>query len=570
MRKRFLLLPCLFLLAGVTGFAQTEEKDLETAVRTYNNLREFTAKLKAGSITNADITYVDEQAGLGTGLLTPLIKANGSSAEVARYFRTNLIYEQGFVRGMKGRQDEALGIYNSIETDMNGFTSARFPLRYVYEGKNYVINWDNFALTQGEFNVGMCEFYFNKKDYASALPYARKANENSYLGNWLKALNNRWILIMKTDRAENDRELLDAALNALEACSSLSTEERDNGGDDLRKLPGECADNIEMMLKAYPHFSNGGETWARASRLLTKEKMDERALVFASRALQAGFRDRSFAEETAAKAVAANDRNTAAAAINLLASLTAADDCAGLSNIGRLYLQAGDKAKSKNYSDKADACQRQQRRRERAATREGGLYIGAYVIPLFRKDWGLVGAIQTRKILLEGSYQVGNHNRDYLLDQQLQGVDGADDEKVYWDGYYAHLAVNGIMKGGNRGARSYMGVLLGYNVREFESFNANVTDEKGVPLGNASFKPKDTRYILMYNAGFHANSRLLASDFFFSIGGSYNLFDRGNELYQEDNYAFDKILLNRKDTRFGFMFRFGFTVGLQFGPKTFR
>ena len=172
--------------------------------------------------------------------------------------------------------------------------------------------------------------------------------------------------------------------------------------------------------------------------------------------------------------------------------------------------------------------------------------------------------------MIEGSYQVGNHNRDYLLDQQVQGVDGADNEKVYWDGYYAHLAVNGIMKGGNRGARPYMGVLLGYNVREFGTLNANVTDENGVPLGSASFKPKDTRYILMYNAGFHANSRLLASDFFFSIGGSYNLFDRGNELYQEDNYTFDKILLKRKDTRFGFMLRFGFTVGLQFGPKTFR
>ena len=569
MKKHLLLTLCLTLTAASVLFGQPE-KELENAVRIYNNLREFTGKLKSTTITDADIKFVDDQVKQGLSLLDPLVRNTGSAtAEVAGYFRMNFIYEQGFILGMKGRQKDALALYEGIETDMNGFTSGRFPLRYSFEGKNYVINWDNFAPTQGEFNVGMCEFYYNKKDYAKALPYARKAAENGTLSSWLKVLNYRWLLNMKIARGENDREQLDAALNAFEAYTNLSEEDRASGGDNIAKVPDECADAIETMLKAFPAFANGGETWARASRLLTKEKRDPRALQFATKALQAGYRDRGFAEETANKAIAAGDRGTAGLAINLLASLTAADDCQGLSNIARLYLQAGDKAKGNTYTDKANSCERQQRHRLRAATREGGLYLGAYVIPLFRRDWGLVASIQTRKVLLEGSYQVANHNRDYMFDQQLHGEEGARDEKNYWDGYYAHFAINGILKGGKRSERTYMGILFGYNVREFEAFSTNVYDQNNVLIRPAEFKPKDTRYILMYNTGLHANGRLLASDFFFSIGGSYNLFDRGNQEFNEGDYHFDKILLKRKDTRFGFMIRIGFTVGLQIGPRTF-
>lgn len=205
------------------------------------------------------------------------------------------------------------------------------------------------------------------------------------------------------------------------------------------------------------------------------------------------------------------------------------------------------------------------------AGREVGLYLGAYVFPLFRRDWGAVAAIQTRKWYIEASWQKANHNRDYLLDQQLAGVDEARREKVYWDGYYVHLAINGISrKRRGPGNRSYMGALLGYNNRKFETVISNVSDENNVFLGIQEFKPAETRYILMLNMGQHLQYHLLAADVYFSLGGSYHRFDRGNEMFDTGQYFFDRSLLKRGNTRFGFVMRVGVTVGLQFGARTFR
>lgn len=570
MRKHFILLCLLWAAASSPTFAQTQpEKDLEAGVLLYNNLRDYTSKLKPSTITEADISYVNEQVSKGVALLDPLTKnESGSTADVARYFRTNLIYEKGFMLGMKGRQRDALDVFKTIETDVNSFTSSRFPLRYTLGDKKYVVNWDNYAPTQGEFNVSMCEFYYTKKDYDSALPYARKAVENAYLQTWNKTLASGWLMKMKIARNETDRELLDAALNALDAYSSLDGETRESGGTTLSKLPDEAADAIERALNANPGLANGGESWARGSRLLLKEKKDRRALDFAAKALQAGYRDRTFAEETANKAAAMGDRAIAKTAIDQLASMTTTTDCSALAKLASLYQQIGDKNNASIFQDKSDACDRRNRREARAASRDGGLYIGAYLFPLFRKDWGLVGAIQTRKVLIEGSYQEENHNRDRLLDLWLNGVDGTKDERVYWDGYYAHLAISGIREG-KRGGRPYMGALFGYNLREYETITTNVYDED-VLVGPGTFKPRETRYILMYNIGLHSYGKLLASDVYFSLGGSYNQFDRGNDAYKSDHFTFDNLLLReRKKNRIGFMVRIGLTVGFQFGPRTF-
>lgn len=200
----------------------------------------------------------------------------------------------------------------------------------------------------------------------------------------------------------------------------------------------------------------------------------------------------------------------------------------------------------------------------KAAGREGGLYLGAYVFPPFRRDWGAVAAIQTRKWYIEASWQKANHNRDYLLDQQLKGEEGARREKAYWDGYYAHLAVNGISRNtGKHGNRSYLGVLLGYNPRTFETVVSNVWDENNTFLGIYEFKPSETRYFLMLNMGQHLHYRMLAADFYFSMGGFYSRSARGNQAFDNDNFSYERNLLKRGGSRFGFAMRVGLTAGLQ-------
>lgn len=566
--RKSLLLALFFALGAGCAYSQTaEEKSLETAVRQYNQLHSMTGKLSAATITDGDLQYVVEQVESGLSQLAlPGQSADPALSETARYFQSVFQYEKVAMLDLKGRVPEALTACRQAETGINSFTRERFPVRYRYEGQLYEINWADFAPLQAQFNATFCTLLYQQKDYTAALPYARKANANEYLSMQAKARNNRMLLQMKIALGEQDREQRDAALDALEAYTDLSEEERSG----LAALPGESAAAIQGILEAQPGLAEGGAVWARASRLLEKAKQKEAALGFAASALKAGYRNRNFAQETAGMAIAARDVQTTGLALDQLAALTPADDCEGLATLARLYLQAGDKARGQAFDKKTEDCRRHQRRLERAANREGGLYVGAYVLPLFRTDWGLVGAIQTRRLLIEGSYQAISDRRDRLLDQQLKGVSGASDERVRWDGYYSHLAISGISRQGRPGARPYMGALFGYNLRKFDLVRSQVFDEQNNYLGEAEFRPRENRYILLYNTGFHTNRRLLAADVYFSLGGSYNLFERGNPDYETGSFTFTNILLRRKEARFSVMARIGLTIGLQFGPKTIK
>ena len=312
-----------------------------------------------------------------------------------------------------------------------------------------------------------------------------------------------------------------------------------------------------------PGLSEDGEKWAIAAPLLKKANLDTEYLEFGRAALQAGYRDSYFAATLTEDALNNNDFETARLAIEQAASFTSETDCSELRKLSEQYTQLKDSKKSTYYEEKATHCEQQKRKQERSANREGGLYVGAYLFPLFKLNYGAVASIHTKKVILEASYLIINDKRDRL------SVFGDKDKAQDWSGYYAHAGIYGIT-GGKRGARTYTGPLFGYNYREYNDITTNVYDSKNsVPHPNETYKPKHEQYILMWNSGAHANGKILAADFFVGMGAAYNKFDRGGLEGEEFTYN-NKLLQDRKGTYVSFIARFGVTIGLQIGPRTFQ
>lgn len=570
-----LLLVALLLVSVTTIFAQTKaERDLESAVRKYNAMRDYADALKPATVTDADIANIGKSVDEGLALLDPIIKKeSGDIVDVARYFRMNYLYEKGFILGMKGRRTEAFDLLRTIDGDMNTFNSARFPLRYAYEGRNYVVKWENFAPTQGEYFVSMTEFYFTQKDYDNALAYAGKANGNtSFLSDYLRAINNYWIVQMKNERREYDRVSLDAAVTALESYHALDADERQSSGD-LNRVLDLAPTTVDNILTQHPELQASGEPYARVANVMRAESKGDQYRNFAAKAIKAGYRDREFLEQALRDAATAKDRQLGLLAADRLSSMTASDDCAGLAKLADQFDLIGEKKRADEYRSKASACTRRQHREQARAQRDFGLYVGGYVLPLFRKDWGGVLGIQTRKVYIEASYLAASNNRDRLWDLRFAGVDGYDVQKIYWDGYYAHLAINGIAKDSRRGFRPYTGVLMGYNYRKFDEISSAVFDHAtNTYQGTQNFEPVQKSYILMVNFGAHSYGKMFAADLYFSLGAAFNSFDRGNETFaSNDDFLYESPFLeNRKDDRVSFIARVGLTVGLQFGSNNRR
>ncbi|MBK8556581.1 MAG: hypothetical protein IPL65_12800 [Lewinellaceae bacterium] len=203
---------------------------------------------------------------------------------------------------------------------------------------------------------------------------------------------------MKASRGENDDELVETAIETIDSYSLLDTEEQQSA--DVTNIPLEMADALQKALESAPELSTHGEKWATAALLLKKANLHLQYLSFGRTALQSGYSNSSFASTLTEDALDNNDLETARLAINQSARFTTETDCSGLRKLSEQYTQLKDTKKANYYTEKAASCEQQKKRQERTANREGGLYLGVYVIPLFKLNYGGVAAIQTKKLMI--------------------------------------------------------------------------------------------------------------------------------------------------------------------------
>jgi hypothetical protein len=562
-----------FLLpVGVVQGQTDAGRNFSNGVNFYNQLNGLTTHAATGGMAETDITNMETYYRSGKMQLdSALLDVPDSQKNVVNYFAANLNYSYAVGLLKKGDKKAAFEILKSTEIAINTFTSEAFPFEYETNKLFHIVRWSDFEQVQCAFNAVLGGAYFDDNQFDSALEYLRKANDVVCLESIAFINNSYRLLKIKQAKNEEDDEMLDVAVGLFSAWNQLDDISREQLTA-LKDVPALCADIIEKILVKDPSLSADGEFWARTSRLLTDEKMEERAIAFAVNAIKSGYKDKEFLLSLFPQAQNAGNKMAARLAADKFAGITADTDCSDFELCANQYLQLEEKDLAEKYRQKAEKCNRNSTKTEKITARDGGLYLGTYISPLFRSDFGAVAAMQTRRWMMEVSWQTLDDRRDKLYDLRIRGVDGAADQRVRWDGYYTHLAVSKLS--GKKGGKNYSGLLFGYNQRLYQPINVlTITNKSGDLVnvdGAVTFKPKEERYILMLNSGRHSYGRLLASDFFFGFGGAWSRFERGNDSFDNKDYTYEHPLIDgRKSGRISLMARVGVTVGLQVGNKTF-
>jgi hypothetical protein len=572
--RQFVALACLLAFFSTTIFAQkTAVAQLEKGISVYSRVKDIADSYKSDepiAIIPDSLEALVQRgiANLNAVLATP---SADSLYPIAKYLQTTMLFNYAGIFLVKGDKTKAIAALQALEKPMQEISALSYPLAFEGDTRAMTVQWSDFAPELLHYQIEMGNYYRQENQQDTALAYMRKARD---LGDWdtdLLAANASGILDIKEARSELDDEMLEAALVLMTQYGDMDQAARKaaNLPDDT---PARCAKAVEQILDATPELSGGGEVWARTYRLLVNAQLNQRALQFAEKALGTEYVDREFLLSVFPLAKTEKRPELAKKVLNQYADLVGAGECDNLTVLADKYKDINEDLKAQQYRDKASKCVKAREREIKVAGRDGGFYIGTYLLPLIRTDWGAVAAIQTRRHIFEFSYQQLTDRRDRLYDLRFRGVDGAADQKVRWDGYYAHFAANKLS--GKKGARRYKGILLGYNQRDYQPMTvANISDENGMAVNDApvTFRPTERRYIFMLNWGAHSYGRYLASDFYLGYGLSWNEFSRGNDNYDSKDYDYrDNALLNgRRGGRISLLLRIGVTIGLQIGPRTF-
>jgi hypothetical protein len=550
---------------------------LQTAIETYQRIHQQYEAMAAGTITESDLAILQQTVAAQTAQLDSfLMRASGSDALTAQYFNGLYQYELASVFEKTGATVRADSLYKIAERKLSAFDSSRFPLEYNLGGTSYQIQFGDFGPIMAELNAQVARSYFNAQQFDTALPYARKADFSGYLTHLSKVLNSYRLTKMFRSVQEFEEARFDAAMLGVEEYNDLSPDQKKAALAIYPDLLDWNTNVINDVIQSNKDYAEAGSTWATLSRVFLRDQQEPKAIAMADSAVLYGCDEREFLLSSIPIALKNNRKDLALTMTNRFAEGLNDQECGMLDNAVHLYEQLDDPVKAAQMQAKAVDCQKAAKNISNPTSvnrRDAGFYVGTYVLPWFRTDWGVVGAIQTRRHFFEVSYQQLSDRKDRRYDLRLRGVDGAADFPARWDGYYTHLSINKLQ--GKTGRRAYSGVLFGYNERNFQTISEpSITDASGQIVNDGApvdFNPQEKRYIVMLNGGTHQYGRILASNWFFSVGGAWCEFDAGNDNYDRDTYNFSNPLLQgRKDSRFVFMARFGVTVGLHVGPKTWR
>jgi hypothetical protein len=568
----------LALLLTVSPFlvdAQSARTDFEKAVSDWNQLRSMRSAVGEVASFSKGKEQADQVYESTIRTLDQLNKAD-SLQPFIQLVRWSAGSDYAVLLDQFGKSEDAFQVRTALLESSQQLLKQDFPIEYQGDTKYFIVQRFDFEQEVNQFIAELGYAYYSKNDLLNALPLLKEADEMGKLDPKMAARNSMILFnSLLTQNLAPDTHLLRVALQLFQDWNSLDQAARAtlNQGDNLTE---KCVEVIERALMEHPEWSEQGALWAKSSRLLATVNKEDKSVAFASQAIKAGYQEREFLLSLFPMALRVGDNATARLAVDQLASQLLPDQCDFHQMVAVNYQKMGEDELFRRYQKRAEACQQQANKTQHRQEREGGLYLGSYVFPWFRTDWGAVAGIQTRKWYLEFSYQELSDRRDKLYDIRFRGVDGSADQKVRWDGYYTHVAIN--RTSGKKGARTYSGLLFGYNQRNYQRMLVQtILDETGAVVntwGPEEFRPKEERYILMLNSGAHFNGRFLASNTYFSFGGAWNRFDKGSgsAFVERSKYEYlgNPLLNGRRANRFALMARIGITIGFQVGPRTFQ
>jgi hypothetical protein len=294
-----------------TTWSQTmtaNEKQLESAVKKYNDLNTFIDQFGGeNKMALSDLYAIEADVDRGLVLLDDLIKKeSGEIARTANYFRTNFLYQQAFAHGIHGNTATAYTKLKAIANDINGLTSSSFPFRYKFEEKNYIVNWEDYAPTMGEFYAAMAELGTIRGEDEESLRYARLSVDFPQSTVWFKFVSLSQILKIKEKQQQYDQEMVDVSLQHMNQFILLDEESKQTV--DTYKFPdySYAWNLLATAIQRNQTLSKNGYYYAQATSVF-KKMTDDRSLSDAyMKAVNAGYSDRNFLFEAADYAVPKN------------------------------------------------------------------------------------------------------------------------------------------------------------------------------------------------------------------------------------------------------------------------
>jgi hypothetical protein len=563
MINKYLFTAFSLVLVATVSAQITSKEQLNTA---QEELRIATAALTYAD-NEADFRGIENNVNRGLAALdTAMMSLSAQKQEELRPYRSFFLLPDAIVQVKQSKFNQALPTLLMIDSVLSIWHDRdEFSLDNPFDSTELLLTYYMVAETRSKARSGLAACYFHENNYAKSLEYDQLVIEEEALEYEAAAINYlRATIAAKALNAPSATQRLNFGLEGMERYGSLA---KDVQAQIDQQLGGSSAlDRVipifEADLAEKPEDYNLGEAWARAARVMTNETRKDQALTYTKNALTNGYDDQEFLLASIPVLKGTPDSIQIPGILNQLAQKIPNTDCSALSALAEQYEAIKMTAEAARFKRDAEACRKKEQKAANLADRDFGLYIGGYVLPLFRTDWGVVSAIQTRRHFFEVSYQQLSDRRDKLRDLRIRSVDGAADQIVRWDGYYGHVSINKLK--GKKGTKTYNGLLLGYNLRQYQSFEVptiiNRQNNNQVNTTPVTFSPIEERFIVMFNSGSHFYGRWLAGDVFFSWGGAMAQFQ------QYDN----PILDSRKSMRFIMMARFGITVGLQVGTRTFK
>lgn len=255
----------------------TTAQRLEYAVKIYNRLRDSVDTFKPKTVSSNDIAYVEKRVVVGVMILDSLLRVLPESNEerrVARYFKANFLYQQAFVYGMKGRNEDAYKIMKVIEADFDYFGNPSiFPLRYVFDGKNYAIKYDNFQGTYIEFYTGFGEVCANTGRSEESLSCSRKTvqmTQGTTSYSWYRYIAITKVIGEKKKLNQLDKEMLDMAYQLAVEYSQIDTSYRRTIKENNYPTIITAYNRINDVFAANPSLIGNGEIYAKTAAIFRR------------------------------------------------------------------------------------------------------------------------------------------------------------------------------------------------------------------------------------------------------------------------------------------------------------
>ncbi len=588
------LLTLLLVVFSTSIFAQATEteKKLEEGVKRYNALRDKLSDLTPATASTMDITFFHLSASDIDPLLDYVVQFGNDQEKVtARYFKANLKYELAFLLGMLGQNSEAYPVMNSIKSDIEYFSNQGvFPMRYVYEGKNYVINYTNFEGTLIEYYTGFSEVCANLGKTEESLSFAKKAISMRSSTQWYNYIAYNKAVDAKKKLKQIDAEYIDYIVEWGSIYSSLDTSYLSTIKANNYPSPISITKKLTAAVDSLPFLGKSGDQLARYARLVKVKypyeaadvytrilKLDQASLSNVDEAL-AYYKD--LANTNTNAFLWSNSGNTKtivrAGCYKMRGMLSAYTTCSYWTNLSSYFLMVEEASASQDALQMATNCQkeadRQAKKANRRANSEFGLCLSAYPVPMIWGNFGGSLELNFEKFALTFAATKIGHDKDYQddfynpiqADKQYVDFYGneLDREELYYDGTRFNTSLKFFMNE-QSDSRGYFSLNLGQVKKTYDPILTTIYDTvtaAPVYYGNIFATEKKYTFFLGFGAQGKLSDRWMI-DAGLGIGVSMPKLTV-NSPYFTDRYYFNSYMVqSSQDNKIGMSGYMNISIG---------